>query len=217
MKIAAIPDPHGTHHWEKIISRIDEFDKIVFLGDYVDNWHNKWPDQIDNFEKIIQFKKDNLEKVELLWGNHDTSYYLHEHCSGYQPHHAIDIYEIINNNKDLFKVIYLQNNYIFAHGGVSEIWMKHSGITKPEEINQLFLEHPNYFRFVGPNGYGDNINEGPLWIRPKSLSLTAIKGYNQIVGHTEPENCPEIIKSIYDNIITIIDNREHNYIHELIL
>jgi predicted phosphodiesterase len=34
MKILVCPDVHGTHSWEKAANRLNEVDKIVFLGDY---------------------------------------------------------------------------------------------------------------------------------------------------------------------------------------
>jgi predicted phosphodiesterase len=215
MKILAIPDVHQTTHWKKAQSKKDGYDFIVFLGDYVDNWVNKWPLQMDNLLEIIQFKKDNPEKVILLWGNHDTSYYLGEHCSGFQSEHEVDLAEVYNRNKNLFDVVFIRDKYLFVHGGVSLKWMKCAGIKELSEINQLFKERPNYFRWVGPNGFGDNLNEGPLWIRPRSLSQVAVKGYIQIVGHTEMKNNTYINTVNGKNQIICIDSKDHDSLFEL--
>ena len=32
--IAIIPDVHGRQFWKDVIPRKDEFEKIIFLGDY---------------------------------------------------------------------------------------------------------------------------------------------------------------------------------------
>jgi len=210
MKLAIISDIHQSTHWKKIIPRANEFDKIIFLGDYFDCFKNKWPHQMNNFLDIIKFKKNNIEKVDLLWGNHETSYLLDERCSGYQHDHCFDIEEILKKNKDQFEIVSIYDNWIFAHGGISEIWMKCAGIKDINEINQLFKEKPNYFRHVGPDAYGDNPNEGPLWIRPFSLLINAIPEYNQCVGHTEHKE--PMIKQTQSSIIVFSDTREHNYL-----
>ena len=190
--------------------RIDEFDRIVFLGDYVDTWKNKWSAQISNLFNIVRFKKDNPEKVNLCWGNHDTSYYLNEQCSGYQPEHAVDLKDFFEKHKDYFEVVYEYDNWVFAHGGVSEKWMKCAGIEAVSEINQLFKERPNFFKWVGPDEFGDNENEGPLWIRPRSLINHCIKKYNFCVGHTE-SNEPRIIHK-NKQLFVFTDTQEHDTI-----
>ena len=72
MKILINPDIHGRIFWKYSIEHKGEFDKIIFLGDYLDAYS---PDLLvnekDNFKEIIQFKKDNLDKVILLLGNHE--------------------------------------------------------------------------------------------------------------------------------------------------
>ena len=39
--------------------------------------------------------------------------------------------------------------------------------------------------FTGSSGYGDEVTQNPLWIRPDSLMKSAVCGVNQVVGHTE--------------------------------
>ena len=211
MKIAVIPDQHQHTHWKKIIPRIDEFDKIIFLGDYFDDWKNKWPHQMTNFLSIIKFKKENLEKVDLLWGNHETSYYHDEQCSGYQYEHYFEIVEVLRKNKNLLEVVSIYDKWIFCHAGVSEAWMKCAAITDVNSINDLFKERPNYFRWVGPHGAGDNYNEGPLWIRPNALMANAVDNYHQCVGHTELAVGPtSYLRN--DCYFVYTDTREHNYV-----
>ena len=216
MKIAVVSDIHQSIYWRKLLNRINEFDKIIFLGDEFDCWKNKWPLQMNNAENIITFKKSSPDKIDLCWSNHATSYFLDEHCSGYQSEHAIDIKEFYQKYKDLYNVIYTYDNWIFSHGGVSAKWMKCCGIKDISEINTLFKERPNYFRWVGPDGYGNNPNEGPLWIRPNALIDNSVQGYNQMTGHTEYTQ-PEVVKmkkqlfifcdTIMHNYLTILDTR----------
>ena len=210
MKIAIITDVHGTAYWRHAQKIIDDYDKIIFLGDYFDNWIPQWPEQMDNACNIIAFKKQFPKKIDLCWANHDTSYYLDERCSGFQQEHAKDIKTFFNRHKELFNVVYIYDKWIFSHAGISAKWMSGAGIKTPEEINALFKEKPDFFRWVGPNGYGDNPNEGPLWIRPNSLMNNAVKNYDQAVGHSELQDGPKvIIKNAQKFVFT--DTREHNH------
>jgi hypothetical protein len=210
MKIAIICDIHQSIFWRKIIDQENEFDKIIFLGDEFDTWRNKWPLQMNNAENIITFKKNNPEKVDLCWSNHAISYFLDERCSGYQAEHAIDITGFYNRYKELYNAIYIYDNWIFSHGGVSAKWMQCCGIKNVYEINQLFRERPDFFRWVGPNGYGNNSNEGPLWIRPPALINNHVTGYNQTAGHTENIQ-PGIIRK-HKQIFVFCDTPSHNYL-----
>jgi hypothetical protein len=211
MKIAIITDIHGSTNWRAVMKMVDNFDKIVFLGDYFDSWTNKWPEQMNNACNILTFKKRYPEKIDLCWANHDTSYYLDERCSGYQMEHAIEIKEFFKRQKDQFEVVYVYDKWIFSHAGVSEKWMSFARIKTAEEINLLFKERPNYFRWVGPDSFGNNPNEGPLWIRPESLTINAVKNYNQAVGHTELQDGPKVIsKNKLKFVFT--DTRKHNHL-----
>ena len=42
MKILIIPDIHGRSFWIEPCSHIDEFDKVIFLGDY----HDPYPFEV---------------------------------------------------------------------------------------------------------------------------------------------------------------------------
>ena len=59
MKILIIPDQHGSHNWEIAKSKIDEVDYVVFLGDSVDSFDNKHPDQEENLKNIFDFVRKN--------------------------------------------------------------------------------------------------------------------------------------------------------------
>ena len=64
--------------------------------------------------------------------------------------------------------------------------MSLKGFDSIESINEAFYnKNFKVFNYIGPDIYGDNYNEGVLWIRPRSLLLNMVEGFNQIVGHTE--------------------------------
>lgn len=72
-KILIIPDVHGRTFWRVAEEVINEMDKVVFLGDYLDPYpeENITPDDaLNEFCKILEFKNKYPEKVVLLIGNH---------------------------------------------------------------------------------------------------------------------------------------------------
>ena len=109
--ILVIPDIHGRTFWLDKTNNISDYDKVIFLGDYLD----PYPDEnitvknaIENFKEIIQFKKNNMDKVVLLLGNHDLPYYsqkYYDDCkpwcgfSRYSRDYADEIKEILLNSK----------------------------------------------------------------------------------------------------------------------
>ena len=77
-KVLVLPDVHGREFWKKPCENIDDFDKVVFLGDYLDPYDFDGITvkmAIENFKQIIDFAKKNTDKVVLLLGNHDMPYF----------------------------------------------------------------------------------------------------------------------------------------------
>lgn len=96
--------------------------------------------------------------------------------------------------------------------GVSRTWLKNlnkdiSIENIDKELNNLFKNSLGLFNFVygkSYNYYGDDPENGPLWIRPNSLYYDAINEYDQIVGRTQPQY-PLIIKSNQKTNIYLAD------------
>lgn len=74
MKILALGDVHGRRFWKEPFEKyIDEVDKVIFIGDYMDMYPNEnimYDDAINNFNEIIEAKRKYPDKVILLLGNH---------------------------------------------------------------------------------------------------------------------------------------------------
>ena len=68
IKTMVIGDVHGSKWWKKHIERIDEFDRVVIMGDYFDDWKNDWinANQIDNLQEIIDWKRKYPNKITTL-------------------------------------------------------------------------------------------------------------------------------------------------------
>lgn len=187
MKTLVIGDLHGRTQW-KFITANEDYDKVVFLGDYFDSHENiPHADQIKNFEDLLTFKSDSPDKVVMLYGNHDHSYYCGERCSGYNPEYADRISEVIKEADQLsyLQAVYVQDDIIMSHAGVSKYWLQN--IACLESPTEITLEDLSIFDFnyaTGVDYYGDTVSQSPIWIRPKSLVSNPLEGYKQIVGHT---------------------------------
>ena len=189
MKILINPDIHGRVFWKYSIEHKDEFDKIIFLGDYLDAYS---PDLLlkeeDNFKEIIQFKKDNPDKVILLLGNHDCHYIndkIYE-ASRYNSFKHNSYQKLFLDNIDLFQLIYIYNKYLFSHAGVYQKWIDLNKLTLKDlldyDLDKLSksLNWIDYFR----GGFYDV--GSCIWADIRdSGTEKLLKGYYHIFGHTQ--------------------------------
>ncbi|MCR4582750.1 MAG: metallophosphoesterase [Prevotella sp.] len=138
-RILVVPDVHGRTFWEGPVERyINEVDRIVFLGDYLD----PYPDEeevfsikkvFDNFKKIIALKQAHPDKVILLKGNHDQHYASKEFFKLACGSRCDEInwqkyYQAFETHNALFKLAHLETvgsqPYLFSHAGVTTFWIR---------------------------------------------------------------------------------------------
>ena len=197
-KFLIISDLHGRDCWQHSIKN-NIYDKVIFLGDYVDSFD--LPDKVilDNLNNIINFKINNMDNVILLWGNHEHQYripinsYNYYKCSGYRDTMHVDLYDILTTHKNLFLNAYQYKNNIFTHAGVHQGWFTYNfkgDITAniADQLNnpiskeqQLTLHDISHYR-GGCNNVG-----GIFWCDKKELNKP-LMGFDQIVGHTHVKN-----------------------------
>ncbi len=160
--ILTIGDIHGRSNWKEIIfggetefffwkNAIDEgyldlehpykfqvdWDRIVFVGDYVDSFDIGNQQILENLRDIVLFARTYPDLVVLLLGNHDVQYIVpNEWCSGYRSEMRADLNEIFTKNSDLFKLAFLDeythtvnereitNRTLWTHAGVTQGWYK---------------------------------------------------------------------------------------------
>ena len=136
-KTLVIPDVHGTIHWKSCIDKIDEYDYIVQLGDWFDQWHNDWEevDQIENLREYIEFKKKYPDKVFALIGNHDLGYLINESMSGQQKHKFFDIRQAMKEFFLYMDIATEIDGYVLSHAGFSKTWMKNNNFKTIKETN----------------------------------------------------------------------------------
>lgn len=201
MNWIAIGDIHGKNDWKEIVNvEINNVDKIIFIGDYFDSWNISGIVEMENFMDILQLKKTYPDKVVLLTGNHDMHYLssLEEKYSGYKPmfsfmiEHDCILPAINDRHLQMCCII---DNYLFSHAGITKTWCENIGIDPnnnlEEKINDLLYYTPFVFKFIYNNNsaytdpHGNDVFQGPTWVRPKSLFKDKLDNYIQIVGHTE--------------------------------
>lgn len=133
--ILIIPDVHGRNFWKKAVEEYkDKVDRIIFLGDYLDPY--PWEgitrkEAISNFQKIIDFKSENRDKVVLFVGNHDLAYIDKKNYivrSRYDSSNAHHIEEMFRSHRSFFQLAHEElirdKRYLFTHAGLQIGWYK---------------------------------------------------------------------------------------------
>ncbi len=177
MRVLAVGDIH-TKLWiiDEVQKIADNYDRVVFVGDYADDWSKEPIDTINTWKKLRGFY-NKFPKVLMVQGNHDYAYTRNVGTSsgGYSvgTQFLLDLPE----NKELKDWLRDLPLSIKLNG----VTYSHAGITK--EWNENF--HP------------DNLWEdvSPLWVRPDD-------GYEyleipQVFGHTPSETCWEVDTNIW--------------------
>lgn len=189
MKTLVLGDTHGRTLWKQIVDQ--PFDRVIFIGDYLDTHENITPlQQLENLREIIKFKQENMDKVILLIGNHDYHYWpsIDEKYSGYQHQMRKSFEYELAEFGNLFQMCHTQDGILFTHAGLTKQFLRDNNLVPDQflidQINELFDNRPDSFGFNGYDPYGDNITQGPIWVRPRSLMKDALEGFRQVVGHT---------------------------------
>jgi len=199
MKTVFIGDLHGNPAWKNIVEDNSDAGRFVFVGDYFDSFHYSAVEQLANFKDVVEFKETSSAEVVMLIGNHDIHYYpgvTDTATQGFQRSLYFSIMPVVEEHRKHLQVAYSFEDVLCTHAGVSEDFMKDNFnydwkmSTIAEQLNMLFQYRPNKFRFpeycIDP--YGDDKDQTPIWIRPKSLmraSKNIRKVYRQVVGHTK--------------------------------
>lgn len=229
IKWLIIPDIHGREFWKKPVVDVlsDTSANIVFLGDY----HDPYPQEfnydedcvsrsVDNFQEIIDLKKQFSDRVTLLIGNHDCGYTIGDNiCSSRMDRrHRRQLEKMFDENRELFqltKETYIADRHIiFSHAGILKGWVESvwgaEECSEPtfnvvDQLNQAWWEDQygvlnalgHYDRYRGWGGYEYG---SPVWSDIRSwirITPEETYGYN-IVGHTQLDNVPVVFDTIAD-------------------
>lgn len=188
-KTIVLGDTHHRNLWKRIVNK-EEPDRVIFIGDYWDDWTTTAEVGLPNFLDIIELKKSGEIDVIMLLGNHDMSYYpdFNETCSGYQRSYQFIIRGAMADHKEHLQMAYEMDGFLFTHAGVTKTWLETWGDviegTVVEKINGLLGFRIRAFNFHGTEPSGDDVTQSCIWVRPRSLAEDHIDGYIQVVGHT---------------------------------
>ena len=203
-KILICPDVHGRKFWHKAEEMVNEVDKIVFLGDYLDPYGYEgitFNDALEEFKQILDFKAKHSDKVVLLVGNHDMHYILTKFmdCSRRNYEMLNEINALYKDHLDKFELVYKHDDYLFSHAGVYQKWIERHSIDFDELLDfKMFLINRSYTLQDLSFYRGGRFETGScVWadIR-ESLRNAPFSYYTQIVGHTQLNSNPYVSDSI---------------------
>jgi len=177
-KILVVGDIH-TKIWiiEKVAKVIDDYDRVIFCGDYADDFNASPQDTLNTWSTLKDLQENNLGKIELVTGNHDYIYVNDPPSlqSGYNPvtRVLIDSPENSHLKKWLagLPVIINIDGVTYSHAGIANEW---SG---DEDVTGLWN------------------NTSPLWARPGTE--VTYKKILQVFGHTPSKTCYEVKRGVW--------------------
>ena len=137
-KIIIIPDIHNDYLTAEKIIKKENPDRIVFLGDYFDDFH----DIIQDAKNTAKWLKKSLQqenRIHLI-GNHDLSYMADNpnlKCTGYriEKHREIKKYHIDWNKLKIH--CWIDDKWLCTHAGFSNDFFKQQCAKKSNSIQQV--------------------------------------------------------------------------------
>ena len=230
MKVLSIGDVHGYGYWKNHVK--NEHDICVFVGDYVDDFDNTSEVIVNNLLDIIEYKKNNIDKVILLLGNHDIQYMLNHpsvnklkySCTGYRLYSHFDLYDIFNDNKLLFQVAYQHKNYLWTHAGIHRGWYEQKFLPHfnkhfkdfngniADQLNIAFEHELEPLFYVGYYRGGVKPTGGIFWADYNETKHKGLKDYHQICGHTRKKKITTETQPKFNSSITYIDVQNDYYL-----
>lgn len=202
MKYLFVGDLHTKNGiLERVKQLADGYNKVIFLGDYVDDWMASPEYSKQLLENLIDFKLSNPDKVILLLGNHDLSEWFGRPfaCSGYNFMTSQLVAPIFAKHEDLFDIAYAPDTdaFLCSHAGFTKSWLNkyfQKPFERPSDVAQA-INHAFHNRkeadcedtFFGLSdvGYarGGYQDPSPLWADTVELIADWFPAV-QIVGHT---------------------------------
>ncbi len=203
MKLLIIPDVHGRDFWKEPCEHYDKFDKVIFLGDYLDHYPGESTigHDIQTLEDILEFGT-HCDKAVLLIGNHDCPYIwpdtygkaLGNYWCRHDNLNHDEIHKLFVDNLSLFTLAwdcpYKDSKLLITHAGVSQGFKEICGLDA-EQINNFFLKEktndiPNIIGLSACSYYrgGPSMWGSPVWADIREHFKEPVTDIYQIFGHT---------------------------------
>jgi hypothetical protein len=219
MKTITLGDIHGLPVWKKVDPAL--YDKVIFVGDYLDGETIDPDSGLENLRQIIGFKQRYPEQVELLIGNHDLHYLYWPKvrpCSRFQPTIQKEATKIFQANADLFHSSFSHNNYLWVHAGVSNGWLKSVGFDEQianhsidqlgswfNEMDKDFDKYGSTLHGVGKSRGGRANWGGITWADQSETYNDYPDNLHQIVGHSRVKKITTFANQRKNSSITYVD------------
>jgi hypothetical protein len=217
-EILIVPDVHGRNFW---LPALDYPGEVIFLGDYVDPYIREGfydEDAFNVLSMVVDFKRNNPERVTLLIGNHEMQYHDEKYeTSRFSEEYYDRFHEILTGEptRDFFQICKQEGKYLFIHAGVTKGWydlhyseFRDLGVTLEEQLNKFFSVSPEAFHEAAWRYRGGLDDSGsPLWAdlrefydEPEPFDDRTV----QVVGHTQLGQPDPILW----NRMFFLDNRQ---------
>lgn len=202
MKVLFVGDVHNHFYMFKNIKEFDDkynFDRIIFLGDYVDDWFTTNNESLETLDYIIELKKKDPNKYTFCLGNHELSY-LGYPCAGHKKPMEEIMYRTLRDNIncfDLYTSVILNNEeYICSHAGITNSYIGIIKQIKPgikwkealEIMNNDKLAYLSLLKYVSSLRGGLYEFSSMVWCDKREHEyFNSRERYiipNQIIGHT---------------------------------
>lgn len=201
MHLLAVGDLHGNDCWKEI--DVNDYDRIIFIGDYVDDASRSGQQIMANLRSLITLKAKFPEKVVLLLGNHDIQYlyYPRYRCSGFNGRLQPELSKLFRRYTGWWLFAWQYKRFLFSHAGLSNAyfsWLceqlqnRYSGEKVAGLANCLnrlqFFSAGELLFTVAPVRGGTDPHGGPLWADLSETMNDPLEGYRQVAGHTPTPN-----------------------------
>lgn len=216
-KLLVISDIHNR--WEKASSIIQNntYDKIVFLGDILDNREETERE----VEDTCLWFNEQIQRPDFIWiaGNHCLPYiYPHTHTFRCHKNHSRNqtIFDsIIGENRNLHKLFYYENSILFSHAGFQYNIVAEFGsnlaLFENKLINQLKNNTYNKLFHAGMARGGYEYKGGFTWLDFDD-EFEVVDNLNQVVGHTRQYTDLPSVKVSRSSLNICLDTGNDHYL-----
>lgn len=201
MKTLIIPDIHNHTDWAEIFLQNCHYDKVIFLGDYFDDFGDN---EVSAYRTAMWLKgKLKHNNYIFLLGNHDASYRFPYNKSMYCPGFTVPKSNTINkildeNDWNKMQLCHVDQGFLYTHAGINKKLFTHPVLGINQEVIDKLCETaianakaaiPDPILMAGLGRGGKNREGGIIWQDWEEFK--PISGINQILGHT-PSEVPRV-------------------------
>ncbi len=220
-----IPDVHQKIHKVKNILKKADYDEVISLGDWFDDFGDTADQAEATAEYLLELQNTLGDRFVWLLGNHDIPYVFPEStdlywCSGVTEEKIEKVHEVFREKLDtqrlrLFHIIETKGRVpiVLSHAGVhpkqfhNRVTIKGMRDAEQFALLEASLGRNNLLLQAGRCRGGREPIGGVTWL-DWYYEFEPIKRINQIVGHTTQRNGYSIVNQSYENIYATYQTTE---------